>query len=173
METLEQPAIGTSPLRSRVIAKGIALLAVAVVCVVVGVKLASSFGSDESANEQDLLQLVEGGIPSDLPAIVPLRGTFSATFVLERTDHRYVRTLDVFVTDSKTGRAVSGEFVINAVTSMRFMDHDVFESAAVDAGNGHFRIPLDFSMPGEWQIDLTFATPSGPASLALFVELLN
>ncbi len=130
-------------------------------------------GGSDDPEYPDSLQLVVGGIPSELPGSVPIRGTTSAAFTLLPSGDRFVRTLDIYLSDPRTGVAVTEEYQIEAVATMRFMDHESFVAAAISSGDGHFRIPLKFSMGGEWQIDLTFSTPTGPAGLALFVELWN
>lgn len=122
---------------------------------------------------KDSLQLVVAGVPSELPAEVPVRGDIVATFTLLPADGRYQRMLDVDLHYAGTGAPAGDDASIRAVGSMRFMEHDDFraDSAVAPELDGHYRIPLGFSMPGEWQIDLAIDTASGPAELALFVEI--
>lgn len=117
----------------------------------------------------DSLQLVIAGIPSELIPAVPIRGGTSATFTLDRADGRYARTLDISF--ASTGPTTPASFAVDAIASMRFMDHDQFTAAGVADAKGHVRVPLNFAMPGEWQIDLTVETPEGPASVSLFAEI--
>jgi hypothetical protein len=121
----------------------------------------------------DSLQLVVAGIPSELPAEVPVAGDIVATFQLIPADGRYQRVLDVELHHTGSGLPAGDSAQIRAIGSMRFMDHDDFraDSAIAPEADGHYRIPLEFSMPGEWQIDLAIETDQGPAELALFVEI--
>jgi hypothetical protein len=132
----------------------------------------SGGSASKSSADANTLQLVVGGIPSDLPAVVPIRGMLSARFALDPDGEHYHHTLTLVFVDGLTGEPVAAPVTVHAVATMRFMDLDAFTVDSVASDGGAARIPLTFPMPGEWQIDLTLETPDGQATVALFATIL-
>ncbi len=126
----------------------------------------------DAAAEPDRVELVVGGIPRLLPdgdpisVVDDLRGRVT---LRRLADVRFARVLGVKL-DGDSGPVEGASILVDG--RMRHMDHGDFRVIAVAAGPGSYVAPLAFSMPGEWDLQLTIVARgrSGTVSLGLDVS---
>jgi hypothetical protein len=123
------------------------------------------------------LSLVVGGSsqPFENGGTAPLGGNLLGQILVASTSGRpYQRNVDILVvTDDASAQAVDGLTIGAAVRSLT-MDMGTLQQAAVPLGNGHYLLPFQFSMPGQWQIDLTVGRGQGqPSTVTLDLDLRN
>ena len=122
----------------------------------------------------DRLQLVVAGIARPLVSgqVVPVAGDIEAHIALARTAARFDRDLQIELFHSG-GVPASGATIV-ATGHMRFMDHGSFKQAAAPRPiAGEYEVPLQFAMPGEWQIELEVVTTGKQSSIQLDLDLLD
>ena len=115
----------------------------------------------------ETLYVVVGGVPRIAPAVVPLTGDLSATVTLSDGSESYGRTLDVGLLRGEAEAVAVDGATIRGTVSMELMEHERIDVEAVAAGDGRYRLPLDLTMAGDWQIELEIVTSQEQATLVL------
>ncbi|MBI3968863.1 MAG: FixH family protein [Chloroflexi bacterium] len=123
--------------------------------------------------QPDTLELVNGGIASPFAngGEIPVVGDVVVQVTVESGDARASRRVHVYLHHDTATRAPIADAGVQATVHMRFMDHGTLQRAAVPTGDGHYLLPLQFAMPGEWQIDLTITTPDSQGTIHLNLDL--
>jgi hypothetical protein len=99
--------------------------------------------------------------------VVPLAGDLSATVALSDGAGSYGRTLDVALWRGEGEAAAVAGATIRGTVRMELMEHETIEVEDVAAGDGRYRLPLDLTMAGDWQIELEIVTSREQATLVL------
>jgi YtkA-like len=131
------------------------------------------------ANKQDAdtVQLVLAGIPQTLAPgdQIPITGNIVGTLAVDRSTRgdRWGRTLEIGLFTGTIG----GQPVENASISMNAVMLDMpmsIGAAAVQTTAGNYELPASFSMPGDWQMNLTVSVPGqSPATMVVDISFYS
>jgi hypothetical protein len=121
----------------------------------------------------ELLQIVHAGItrPYEMGSAVPIGGGLKAHFIVSTpAGVRGQRNLDVYLRRGDGGEAVADARLLVTGT-MLHMAHGMIRPTVVNSSDGHFVVPVDFTMAGEWDLEIEVTTPeeSGIVHLTLDV----
>lgn len=117
----------------------------------------------------DTLQLVVGGVPRPFSSgeSIPIAGDVSARVTVSAPDTTpYYRSVEVYLYHEGDSSPVSGAD-IQARVHMLYMDHGTAQPEVVKGDAGHYLVPVQFAMAGEWELDVTIATADTPGVFAL------
>ncbi len=131
--------------------------------------------TDENSDPiPDDLQLVVAGIASPFAngGEAPVAGDVVAQLTFTPSGDRYGRDLDVYLYHQNTSIPLD-DATIQATATMLFMDHGTFRQVAYPAGEGHYLLPLQFPMPGEWQLELDITAVDAQKTLYLDLNLFE
>lgn len=133
----------------------------------------SSAKSDSIQDDiPDAFALIAPGLPRDLESgdAVPIAGDVMVQFNITKSPKRFTRNLDLYLYH-KTSSAPIDDATIQIAGKMRYMDHGDFQPAPLQSENGHYVVPLSFSMPGEWLVDLEIGIAGKQTKMQLEVDL--
>jgi hypothetical protein len=88
-------------------------------------------------------------------------------------DQRYAREVDVYLYRKGASDLPVEVASIAAAGHMRFMDHGSFRQVALYRGGGHYVLPVQFLMAGEWALDLDIAAPDARGALELDLDVFD
>ena len=128
------------------------------------------------AGRQDSVQLVVAGLAQPVTADteLPLSADLAARVDVRQPDEqRYGREVDVYLYRKGASDLPVEDATIAAAGHMRFMDHGSFRQVALYRGEGHYLLPVQFLMAGEWALDLDIAAPGGQGVLRLDVDIYD
>jgi copper transport protein len=122
----------------------------------------------------DNLQLVVAGIASPFISgdAVPLDGDVLARVTWQPGDERVSRMVDLYLFHQDSGEPVR-DAAVQATATMRYMEHGTFSETALSAGDGHYLLPLQFTMPGEWQLELQITRDGAPQTIDFDIDLFE
>ncbi len=63
--------------------------------------------------------------------------------------------------------------LVTALVQMRFMDHGTLKLVALHSDGGHYLLPVQFAMPGEWQVDIVIDTAGKQSTLQLLLDVFD
>lgn len=130
-------------------------------------------GGSARVNADDL-QLVTGGIAQAYAGgdAIPVAGDVAATLTLAPGDARHSRRADVFLYRRMPSEPVN-DATIQATAHMRYMDHGTFREIALASDAGHYVLPLEFPMPGEWELDLEITAQNTHSTIHFDLNLVD
>ena len=122
----------------------------------------------------DNLQWVVGGIPSAIRngSPIPVTGDVLIEIMISPGDVRYTRSADLYLHHQTTSKPIE-DAKVEAVGSMRFMEHGTFRQVALPSGEGHYYLDLPFIMSGEWQLELKVSLSGQPRTIYIFIDIFN
>lgn len=135
--------------------------------------LYESTAESPNRGSRDTLALVTTGIASPFTngGETPIAGALTATLTLSPGPARYSREIDLYLRNQQASpEAVEGA-TVRLTGRMRYMDHGTFRQVAAPAGGGHYRLPIELPMPGEWDLELQVETPAQRGDLHLNLDL--
>jgi len=123
--------------------------------------------SARTTAQSDNLRLVVDGVPQTFAngGVVNLGENLVAQITIAGSDAgRYRRDVSIAVTtNGRPVQPVDG-LAIQANAHMLSMSGEDLAQMAVPVGSGHYLLPLQLTMSGEWQIDLNVTSPQGQSS---------
>ncbi len=123
----------------------------------------------------DQLYWMSGGVPRPFGQGAPLAvaGDVSAAVTVNRSaDQPAERDVQLQLYRATPADAVDNA-VVSAVVHMGNMEHGTFKVDALHSAGGQYVLPIKFSMPGEWQADISIDANGEPSSLQLWLDLLQ
>jgi hypothetical protein len=93
-------------------------------------------------------------------------------FVTTPTEGRGRRDLDLYLYRQSPDQPLD-DATVAATARMRFMDHGIFRPEVRYAGGGHFVLPIQFEMSGEWELDLEIGTSGEQTTIQLLIDLFE
>ncbi|MDE3074114.1 MAG: FixH family protein [Chloroflexota bacterium] len=132
----------------------------------------ASPGAAGNAAAHDTLQVVVGGIPQALTPgqDVPVAGDVTAR-ISEQVTGPGTRALDVWLLHDGDAQRPVEDGRITTHGYMRFMAHGGVGTVSTAAGGGHYLLPLQFTMAGDWQVDLDVTAGDQHAQLSLDMDV--
>ncbi|MBI3943793.1 MAG: hypothetical protein HY326_12325 [Chloroflexi bacterium] len=122
----------------------------------------------------DALELLVGGISRPLTngSEITIAGDLQAQLTFSAGDKHYFRNLDLYLYHLDSTRPEENA-TIELTGRMRYMDHGTFRQVAIPLGGGHYLLPLEFPMPGEWQMGLDIGAAGSPSSVIINLDLFD
>ncbi len=131
--------------------------------------------SQTTASHEDIpdsIMLVAPGLPRDLKSgdSIPLYMDMMARFDITKGDTRFSRNLDLFLFHKTSSQPIE-DATVQIMGKMRYMGHGDFLAIPLQSNAGHYVVPLSFSMPGEWLVDLDIRTLGKQTKMQLEIDL--
>ena len=122
----------------------------------------------------DDLEIVTVGIaqPYVSGEPIPIAGDVTATFTLAPGEARHSRRADVLLYRQTSSEPVN-DATIQTTARMRYMDHGTFRAVALASEDGHYVLPLEFPMPGEWVLDLEITAQNTHGTIRFDLNLVD
>jgi hypothetical protein len=122
----------------------------------------------------DDLQLVVAGVASPFANgdEIPVVGDVMAQLTFTPGDERYGRDLDLHLYQLGNSMPID-DATVQVTGRMRYMDHGTFRQTALYLEEGHYLLPLQFIMPGEWGLELEITAAGGQNTIYLDLNLLE
>jgi hypothetical protein len=62
---------------------------------------------------------------------------------------------------------------VQAAARMLYMDHGIFRPVILRGDKGHYVLPIQFPMPGEWQVDVEIGVAGKQATLQVLMDVFD
>ncbi|MBI1800926.1 MAG: FixH family protein [Chloroflexi bacterium] len=131
--------------------------------------------TEQAVGGNDNLQWALGGItqPFQPGAEIALTGDVLASVTVNRSaGQRGQREIDVQLYHTTTANPID-DADVQAVTQMRYMDHGQSKTIALRSSGGHYLLPVQFAMPGEYQVNIVINTAGKQTTLQLYFDLFE
>lgn len=120
-------------------------------------------GAAASPSEYPWLQVMEGGIlrvPASNGTTVSVVDDIAAEIFVSPYPPGLRTDLDLYLLQGIDGTPVT-DATVELVSDMVFMDHGSFALPGKSIGEGHYVLPLNFLMYGEWHVEFNIVTADG------------
>lgn len=111
----------------------------------------------------DTIELVTAGIarPLESDATIPITADILGNVAIAHasSNARYARAFDLTLYHDGTGNRPVENATVQFTAQMRDMDHGSFMGVALQTTVGHYASPLNFPMPGAWQLAVVIRIP--------------
>lgn len=119
------------------------------------------------------VELVQNDQRSELPPMVPVAAGLLAEISVTRGTAQYERIIQIrLVRMTEMDKGVTGADV-SAWSMMNVMGHGGAIQQGEELGDGYYRLPMAFSMPGSWQVDITIDTGQENGTVSIQVPALD
>jgi hypothetical protein len=110
----------------------------------------------------------------DADTELPVAADLAAKVAVRPTgDQRYGRDVDLYLYRKGADSPPVEYATVRVAGHMRYMDHGSFRQVALPGGGGHYLVPVQFLMAGEWTIDLDIRAPGSQGALSLDVDIFE
>ena len=103
---------------------------------------------------------------------VDVSGDMMAEIFVDEGEGSGQRNVDVRLFSISSGEAFD-DADVRAETDSGFIEHGGFSVSAEAAGEGHYLLPLRFTMPGEWAVDVIISRAGETSALRLNFDLFE